>query len=124
MTRSHEPIFDRKNALIYGAAKGIGRAVALEFARRGANVAVADIDLEGAKQTAAQVAATGTRSFAVKCDVLSDLSVRETAVAPRSSCVGQVRIYPSRQSIKLPLPSRMACAMDRSLSPLTKRCGR
>ena len=81
MTRSHEPIFDGKTALIYGAAKGIGRAVALEFARRGANVAVADIDLESAKETAAQVAAIGTNSFAVRCDVLSDLSVRETAIA-------------------------------------------
>jgi len=81
MTRSHKPFFDDKTALIYGAAKGIGRAVALEFARRGANVAVADIDLESAKETAAQVAAIGTNSFAVRCDVLSDLAVREAAIA-------------------------------------------
>ena len=47
------PPFADRTALIYGAAKGIGRAVALEFARRGARVAIADIDIAGANETAA-----------------------------------------------------------------------
>jgi NAD(P)-dependent dehydrogenase (short-subunit alcohol dehydrogenase family) len=72
--------FQGKAALIYGAAKGIGRAVALEFARRGARVAVADIDAAGASETAAAIAATGRQSLALRCDVTSDLSVREAAV--------------------------------------------
>ena len=38
------PPFEKKRGLIYGAAHGIGRAVALEFARRGAQLALADID--------------------------------------------------------------------------------
>lgn len=76
-----QPTFAGKTALIYGAAKGIGRAVALEFARRGAAVAVADIDLPGAQETAALIEAAGIRACALRCDVTNDASVREVAVA-------------------------------------------
>lgn len=77
---SFQEPFVGKTALIYGAAKGIGRAVALEFARRGAAVAVADIDRNEAAQTAAQIEAIGGHSLAVFCDVTSSASVREAAV--------------------------------------------
>lgn len=76
-----QPPFVEKTALIYGAAKGIGRAVALEFARRGARVAIADIDKAGAEATAADIVASGGKAAALRCDVMSDLSVREAAVA-------------------------------------------
>jgi NAD(P)-dependent dehydrogenase (short-subunit alcohol dehydrogenase family) len=82
-TQPREPQapFDGKAVLIYGAAKGIGRAVALEFARRGARVAIADIDKAGADETAQLIVAAGGEAKGLRCDVLSDLSVRETAVA-------------------------------------------
>ncbi len=79
--RSNEAYFSGKTALIYGAAKGIGRAVALEFARRGASVAIADIDHAGATETAAAIVAAGGRAVGLRCDVTSELSVREVAVA-------------------------------------------
>ncbi|HEX4377743.1 MAG TPA: SDR family oxidoreductase [Steroidobacteraceae bacterium] len=79
-TSNEQAPFQGKAALIYGGAKGIGRAVALEFARRGARVAVADIDVAGASETAAAIAATGRQSVALRCDVTNDLSVREAAV--------------------------------------------
>jgi NAD(P)-dependent dehydrogenase (short-subunit alcohol dehydrogenase family) len=79
--RRGQPPFDGKAALIYGAARGIGRAVALEFARRGARLAIADIDLAGASETAAAIVAAGGQALALRCDVTSELSVRETAVA-------------------------------------------
>jgi NAD(P)-dependent dehydrogenase (short-subunit alcohol dehydrogenase family) len=72
--------FADRTALIYGAAKGIGRAVALEFAQRGARVAIADIDVAGAKETAAKIEALGCKAVGMRCDVLSELSVREAAV--------------------------------------------
>jgi NAD(P)-dependent dehydrogenase (short-subunit alcohol dehydrogenase family) len=75
------PVFAGQNALIYGAAKGIGRAVALEFARRGAAVGIADIDLAGAQETAGLIAQAGGKAAAWRCDVTSDVSVREAAVA-------------------------------------------
>jgi NAD(P)-dependent dehydrogenase (short-subunit alcohol dehydrogenase family) len=78
---SSQMLFSGKGALIYGSAKGIGRAVALEFAHRGARVAVADIDHEGAKAVAAAVVAAGGKAVGLRCDVHSELSVRETAVA-------------------------------------------
>jgi NAD(P)-dependent dehydrogenase (short-subunit alcohol dehydrogenase family) len=80
MTEGKAGTFPGKVALIYGAAKGIGRAVALEFARRGADVAVADIDVGEARETARLVAEAGRRSTAMRCDVTSDTSVREAAV--------------------------------------------
>ena len=84
-------IFANKTALIYGAAAGIGRAVALEFARRGAAVAIADIQLDGALETARLIEAAGGRSTAIRCDVTSDVSVREAAVKTEIA-FGQVDI--------------------------------
>ncbi len=71
--------FDKKTALIFGAAQGIGRAVALEFARRGAQVAVADINAEAAMETATAIATAGRAGIAIPCDVTREDSVRYAA---------------------------------------------
>ena len=73
------PPFEGSRALIYGAAHGIGRAVAFEFARRGAQVAIADLDAAGAEQTAAEIAAAGGSATGLACDVSRDESVRGAA---------------------------------------------
>lgn len=73
-------VFAGKTALIYGGGKGIGRAVAQEFARRGARIATADIDLAAAQETARLIEAGGGKATALRCDVTSDTSVREAAV--------------------------------------------
>jgi NAD(P)-dependent dehydrogenase (short-subunit alcohol dehydrogenase family) len=49
---THQAPFAGANALIFGGAKGIGRCVSLEWAKRGARLAVADIDEAAAKATA------------------------------------------------------------------------
>ena len=79
--RDPQPPFEGQRALIYGAARGIGRAVALEFARRGAAVAVADIDRAGAEETAQAIAAAGGEAIGIECDVRHDDSVRAAADA-------------------------------------------
>ncbi|MGX9142585.1 L-iditol 2-dehydrogenase [Mesorhizobium sp. 128a] len=65
-----------KSALITGAARGIGRAFAEAYAREGATVAIADINLEAAQKTAAAI---GAAAYAVRLDV-SDLASIEAAV--------------------------------------------
>lgn len=84
METNFEPTFHGKTALIYGAAKGIGRAVAQEFALRGARVAIADIDLAAAQETAVLITGASGKAVAFRCDVTSDTSVREAAVATES----------------------------------------
>lgn len=71
--------FEGANALIYGGAQGIGQAVALEFARRGARVAIADINVPGAQETAAAIKAAGGEAAAFACDVTREQSVSEVA---------------------------------------------
>ena len=58
-----------KAALVTGGARGIGRAIALALAREGADVAVCDIDLDGAKEVARQISALGRRALALKADI-------------------------------------------------------
>ena len=85
MTTQPQAPFAGANALVYGAAKGIGRAVALEFARRGAKVAVADIDEAAARDTAAAIVAAGGEAIGLVANVLSDESVRAAAEAAESA---------------------------------------
>ena len=63
-------------AIVTGAGRGIGRATALELARMGADVVVAELDQEGAKRTAGEVGALGRRALVVPTDVTrrADLS--------------------------------------------------
>ncbi len=64
-----------KVALVTGAAQGIGKAIALLLARNGADIAVSDINLEKAEETAKEISAIGPKAMAVKVDVanLSDV---------------------------------------------------
>ena len=63
--------FAGKTILITGAASGIGRATALIFAREGANVVCADINEQGARDTAAAVNDAGSQALALHADVTS-----------------------------------------------------
>lgn len=68
--------------LIFGGAKGIGRAVALEWARRGARLAIADIDEAAARAVAAEI---GGDAIGLAANVLSDDSVAETVAAAEAA---------------------------------------
>ncbi len=59
-----------QTAIITGAGRGIGRAIALALAGRGADVVVGDIDAAAAQAVASEAAALGVRSAAVACNVV------------------------------------------------------
>ena len=62
-----------KVAIVTGAGSqiGFGKAISLALAKEGCDVVAADIDLEGAKKTAAEIEALGQKAIAFKCDVTS-----------------------------------------------------
>jgi NAD(P)-dependent dehydrogenase (short-subunit alcohol dehydrogenase family) len=69
--------FAGKTIIITGAASGIGRAAALIFAREGANVVCADLNHDGARESAEQVLAQGGKALALRTDVTSRAQVDE-----------------------------------------------
>jgi NAD(P)-dependent dehydrogenase (short-subunit alcohol dehydrogenase family) len=66
-----------KVAIVTGAARGMGLATALTFAREGANVVIDDIDLEAAKLVEEGAKALGAQAIAVRADVTKPDEVRQ-----------------------------------------------
>src|SRR2546430_17229042 len=60
---------EHKVAIVTGGGSGIGRAIALRFARAGARVAVLDVAEPAARDVAREIEACGGVSLAVPCDV-------------------------------------------------------
>ena len=71
---------DGKIAVITGGGGSIGRATALKLANEGANIAIVDISLEMAEQTAAAVRASGREAIAVKVDVRNRIEIKDMVV--------------------------------------------
>ncbi|MFW9875992.1 MAG: SDR family NAD(P)-dependent oxidoreductase [Candidatus Thorarchaeota archaeon] len=61
--------FKHKNGFITGAASGIGRSFALALARRGMNLHITDINLDGLEKVKLEVKKLEVKVFASKCDV-------------------------------------------------------
>jgi NAD(P)-dependent dehydrogenase (short-subunit alcohol dehydrogenase family) len=70
---------DRQVVVIMGAASGIGRQAALDFARRGAQLVLADSDPEGLASVAEEVAALGAEAATVLADTADLAQVRRAA---------------------------------------------
>ena len=87
--------FKGKNAVVTGSSRGIGRAVALELARRGANVTVnCRSGLEEANELAEEIRAMGCRALVSRTDV-SDQSDVEAMVAATAAEFGSLDLYVS-----------------------------
>lgn len=71
--------FAGKVVLVTGAAAGLGRAVAVEFARAGSDLVIVDIDDAGLEATAAMVEGKGSRCLARRVDVSSRAEMEDLA---------------------------------------------
>ncbi len=67
-----------KTALVTGGAMGIGRGISLALAKQGADVAIADIAIDKANETVAEIKQMGRKATAIKCDVTKKEEVDQT----------------------------------------------
>jgi NAD(P)-dependent dehydrogenase (short-subunit alcohol dehydrogenase family) len=68
-------MFANKSALIIGAGQNIGRRIAQEWASRGTRVAVADVGLAGAEETAEIICESGGQAIGLQCNVADEASI-------------------------------------------------
>jgi short-subunit dehydrogenase len=85
------PGFDARVAFITGASSGIGCALAREFARQGAHVALAARRADRLAALAADIEALGRRALALRCDVTRDGDL-EAAVAQTREALGPIDV--------------------------------
>ncbi len=91
-------LLDNKVVFLTGAASGIGRECALAYIREGASVVIADVDLDQALQTAADL---GPSALPVECDVADGPSV-ELAAAAALAHFGRVDAVHNNAGISTP----------------------
>ena len=92
-----------KVALITGAASGIGKRIAEVYAKEGAAVAIADLNLEGANATARELVDAGGKAMGVKMDVTHEGEV-DDGVAEVVKKFGKVDILISNAGIQIVKP--------------------
>ena len=90
--------FEGKVALITGAARGIGEAIALKLAQEGADVVVTDVNLEGIQRVAQGIEGLGRKAKAVQADVSQREAVRRL-VSEAVSSFGKIDILVNNAGI-------------------------
>src|SRR5512135_531000 len=61
--------FKGQVALVTGGARGIGKTIAQNLAQKGVNLAIADVSVESAAETAKELAARGVKTQSLRLDV-------------------------------------------------------
>jgi NAD(P)-dependent dehydrogenase (short-subunit alcohol dehydrogenase family) len=87
-----------KSALVTGAGSGIGKAIALVFAREGARVMASDINEDTARQVAAQIEDSGGEAQSLRTDTTKEDDVK-TAIQATAGAWGRVDIVVNNAGI-------------------------
>ena len=98
-TRAMSKLTD-KIAIVTGAASGIGKEIAIVYAKEGAKVVIADMNMAAAQATADELTATGASAMAVSMDVTDEGQVN-AAVAAVVAAWGGVDILVSNAGIQI-----------------------
>jgi NAD(P)-dependent dehydrogenase (short-subunit alcohol dehydrogenase family) len=85
-------------AIVTGAGRGIGRATALELARMGADILIAEMDKAGAERTATEVKDLGRRVSVVPTDVTSRADLKTMAERARAE-LGRIDVLVNNAGI-------------------------
>jgi len=89
-------------AVVTGAGRGIGKSIALRFARAGADIAIIDVNTDGT-ETAREVVDTGRRCSVINADV-SDVRAVRAAVAQIAADFGRIDILVNNAGIEKRAP--------------------
>ncbi|MDN5923822.1 MAG: 3-hydroxybutyrate dehydrogenase [Xanthomonadales bacterium] len=92
-----------KVAIVTGAASGLGRHIAQTYAREGAAVAIADINLDAAQQVADAIVHDGGKAIAIDMDVTSEEAVNQ-GVQRVNEALGVVDILVSNAGVQIVNP--------------------
>ena len=92
-----------KVAIVTGAASGLGKAIAVRYAREGAKVAVADLNGQAADAVAAEIRAAGGQARGVAMDVTSEDAVN-AGVAAVVAAYGGVDVLVSNAGVQIVHP--------------------
>jgi meso-butanediol dehydrogenase/(S,S)-butanediol dehydrogenase/diacetyl reductase len=93
---------DGRTVVVTGGASGIGAGLASGFAREGANVVIADLDLEHAETLASEIAASGGSATAVRVDVTDREAVR-AGIAHAVERYGRLDAYFNNAGMNSPM---------------------
>jgi len=96
---THEPDGSGRTVLVTGAAGGLGRAFALGFASRGYRVAVADLDRDGADETARLVKDAGAEAWSGVVDVTDVTATEQLASAVADFGGGRIDVLVNNAAV-------------------------
>ena len=97
-------LLEKKIAIVTGAGQGIGKGIAIEFAREGANVVIADLNEENAKQVSKDLTDQfKVKAVPVKVDVSQSAQI-DAMVALAMKEFGRIDVLVNAAGIDLPKP--------------------